>query len=546
MALLRLRSSRAWIAALALLLASCFEQGDLTGTEPRPDATAPRVRLPDDARVLYQGDRVRLRVEGLANRAASAELLALAADGTIAWRSGSVTVTDTATWIPVGALPGRVYSQPGLALSAAMEVSGRRVYATDDSVAVLSRDGAARRPVRFLPGVALASEAGSPQSFALDPTAGRLYFATVGRARIGVVDLLGARELPGRDVPTGPVALRFHRGRLGALASGGTELMVLEGPGTAEARQQFLLPTLSVDIRSPRALADSGAAPGVDTLQAAVRPYAGGLAWACGEPACDIPMALTASGLTRANAGADGAVLRRLSLDGSPAAPILVPRFEPGVLSSDTVASRVRIVASAAAGGDSIVFDEGGRMRCPTVALGTGPFDVSSDGAVLYAALADGIACGDGTRLLRIDGPASGEPRVSAVARRNLVGEDRIGSVLEIRVSPDGEAVLVRGDAAVHVFDAELRLRGTLDVTAAAIAWVEGGGSAEQFAIATEDGVTLYDAARLTPLLRITQGGTRESLLLVWRTGQETVVAAAPPGRDGVVISQIPSTPLNR
>jgi hypothetical protein len=222
---------------------------------------------------------------------------------------------------------------------------------------------------------------------------------------------------------------------------------------------------------------------------------------------------------------------------------VVVPAYEPGVLPSDTVASRVRVFAARRSGADSLVYDRADRVRCPTAALGGAAFDVAAGSpATLYAAVAGDPACGDGTRLMRIDQVASGDPRFSALARRNLLGEDRIGAVSEVRVSPDGQFVLVRARDRVHLFDADLRLRGTLELAGpTAIAWVEGGpATSAYFAVASADGVVLYDTGRRAVVTRFPLGPTREGLLAVWRTGQELVAAAGPLDREGVVTARVP------
>jgi hypothetical protein len=521
-----------------------MDQGELFGPDPEPPEDAPLVRLAAASYVLYEGDEVKVRVEGLDGRAAQAQVLVLDRAREVVWRSGRVAVADTLARVPVTGLPQRLFADTALALSAAVEAGGVRVYAGDDTAAVLAREQAALRPVRFYPGEVVALDAGRPQSFALDAATGRLYFAARDRARIGVIDVAARREVAGVDVPTGPVALRFLGGRLGALIADGTELAVFEAGADLVLRERILLPTLVLDVQTLRAAADSTSPAQVDTLAAVVRPYAAALAWGCADAGCASPVAFTASRLAGADPAEATAVMRRVSVGGDePVAPLVVPGYRPGVLPSDTIASRVRVFATRQSGADSLVYDRADRMRCPTATMGGAAFDVAPGGAaVLYAAVEGELACGDGTRLMRVDQAASGDPRFSALARRNLLGEDRIGAVAEVRVSPDAQMVLVRAEDRVHLFDADLRLRGTLAVEGpTAVAWVEGGPAASlHFAVAAADGVALYDTVRRVVVTRFPLGPTRESLLAVWRSGQQLVAAAGPLDRDGVVTARVP------
>ncbi len=345
-------------------------------------------------------------------------------------------------------------------------------------------------------------------------------------------------------MPTGPVALRFLGGRLGALIADGTELAVFEAGADLVLRERVLLPALHLDVQTLRVAADSASPAQVDTLSAAVRPYAAARAWGCAAAGCATPGAFTASRRAGADAAEATAVMRRVSIGGDvPVAPLVVPGYQPSVLPSDTIASRVRIFAARQSGADSLVYDRADRMRCPTLTLGGAPFDVAPGGtAVLYAAAEGELACGDGTRLMRIDHAASDDPRFSALARRNLLGEDRIGAVAEVRVSPDARMVLVRAEDRVHLFDADLRLRATLEVEGpTAVAWVEGATAASlYFAVASADGVALYDTERRVVVTRFPLGPTREGLLAVWRSGQELVAASGPLDRDGVVTARVP------
>lgn len=535
------RTNRVLCAGLlALAATACMDQGELFGPEPVVSG-GPLLRLGSASYELHSGDLVTLRIEGLEDPSGSVELLALDATREVVWRSPRVTVADTAVQVPVTGVTETLIAGSELVLTASLEAGGVRVYASDDTVAAPTRERAALRPVRFFPGEVVALDAGRPQSFALDPESGRVYFAARDRARIGVLDLAQNREVGGTDVPSGPVSLRFVGGRLGALIADGTELAVFDAGAGLALRERVLLAPLRLEVQTLRVAADSAGPAEVDTLDGVVRPYAGGFAWGCSEASCLTPVAFAGSEL----AGQDGSllsVMRRIATGTARVESLVVPGYQAGLLPTDTIASRVRVFASGHGGVDSLVLDRSDRMRCPTLALGGPAFDVAPAApAILYVAAPAGDACGDGTRLMRVDDAVGDDPRVNAAARRNLLGEDRIGEVLEVRVSPDGQLVLVRSRDRVHLFDVELRLRATIEVAdPSAIAWVEGDGRSDHFAIASPAGVALYDTSRRLLVARVPLGATRENLLVAWRSGPHLVAAMGPRERDGIVTVRLP------
>jgi hypothetical protein len=527
-------------AMLVLVAGACIDQGVLfePGTDSADDA--PRLRLDQASYTLYAGDQVSVRVQGWEpGLDGQAEILVLDIERTVVWRSPQVQVSDTVVSIPVDGFPPALYADDELVLTASMELDAGRIYATDDTSAVVAREDAAVRPVRFFRGDVVALTGGSPLSFALDAAGGRLFFAAGERAQIGVIDLALGRELRSLDVPTGPIALRFFRGSLGALVADGTELVVFDGQADI-VRHRVLLPTLFLEGQTRRAGADGSV--DVDTLSAAVRPYGVGLAWACGDSECSSSVALSSSQVIGEGTDASG-VMRTIFPGGNGPAPLVLPEFQAGVLPADSVASRIRVWAADHTGSDSLVVDYDDRALCAIVGLGSSAFDVMPGGDVLYVAAPGDPPCGDGTRLMRVDYATSASPRLNALARRNLLGEDRIDAVTELRVSPDGEFVLARSDDRVHLLDADLRLRATIPVSApTAIAWVESGvESSGFFAIAAADGVALYDTERRVVVARFPLGPTRDALLAVWRSGDELVAVAAPRGRDGVVAARVPA-----
>lgn len=516
-----------------------MDQEDLFG--PEPVAGAPLVRLTAESYELHAGDRVALKIENLDARRGTAELLVLDAARAVVWRSPAVAVEDTVVHVPVSGFPDAVLALSGLSLTATIEADGKRFYASNDTAAASTREEAAVRPVRFLSGTAVGVDAGRIQSMALDPASGRLYFSAPDRARIGVLDLRSGEELAAVPVPSGPVSLGFFQGRLGALMADGTELGIFDAGGELALRQRVLLPTLRLQVQTLRTPADSTRPAEVDTLSGTVRPYAQGFAWGCSDPGCTAPVVFAASSLVAGETPSTAAsVMRRVAITAD-VEPLLVPRFQPGLLASDTIASRVRTFATGAGGADSLVADRADRLRCPSLALDANAFDVARGAsAVLYVATV-AAGCGEGTRILRIDGAGSEHPQVNALALRNLSGEDRVGDVAEIRVSPDARHVLVRGSDRVHLFDADLRLRGSIDVAGvSSVAWVDGGGEAEWFAVASPLGVALYDTSRRTEVARVSVGSSRNGMLLTWRDGADLFVVVGPRDREGLVAARVP------
>lgn len=524
--------------ALVVVAAACMDQDDLFG--PGEDGP-PRVRLVAAAYELHAGDRVALSIENLRGRRGTAELLVQDTAGAIVWRSATAPVEEAVSQVLVAGIPDSIIGVSGLSLTASVETGGVRVYASDDSAAAMSRGEAAVRPARFLAGEAVGLDAGRIGSLALDAATGRIYFSAPDRARIEVFDVSAGADLGGTAVPSGPVSLRFFGGRLGALMADGTELGVFEGGADLVLRERILLPTLRMEVQTLRAPADSSGPAEVDTLTGTVRPYARAFAWGCLEPSCAASVVLAGSELSAADAGEGAAGIRRVGVAGAAIEPLLVPRFQPGVLPTDTIASRVRVFATASGGADSLVADRSDRMRCPSVALDGRVFDVSrASPTVIYAATA-GSGCGEGTRILRVDNAGGVDPQVSALARRNLLGEDRIGEVAELRVSPDGQFVLVRADDRIHLFDAELRLRATIPLPGvSAVAWVEGQGPSEYFVAASPLGISLYDTSRRVQLASIPVGLSRENLAVGWRSEGHLIVVVGPRDRDGLVIVRVP------
>ena len=161
---------------------------------------------------------------------------------------------------------------------------------------------------------------------------------------------------------------------------------------------------------------------------------------------------------------------------------------------------------------------------------------------MFVATAGTGGSCGEGSKLLRIDDAGAWSPDLSMIAVRNMTGENRISEVRQLVASPDGKRVLARTADAVHVLDADLRLRGTLQVKGAvAVAWVEGTGEdMPLFGIAHAAGVTVYEPVRMTARATLHMGEVNPDLLVMYLAESGEVVAAATPaGRAGIAMARV-------
>lgn len=526
---------------LALLLAAgCVDQGELFGPDRGVEGeAAPRLALAAGSHTLYEGDRVLLRPDRVPAAGAKAELLVLDGSGAVVWRSDPVQVQHDEVAIEVRGLPATLYGAEGLSVTASLiDARGARTFASDDTAAATVLASAARREARFWAGRVTAEEVGAPQSVALDAARGRLFFASADRYSVGAVDLeSGAVEPALLSVSSGPVALSVGAGRLGALTEGGIRLVLWDLASLA-SRGSRIMPPAKLHMVWAKTPPDSAGKQEWESRTFGVRPYAGGLALGCADPTCSVPMGYAPSAAF--GPGAGPGVLRRLPLLGGELSPLVVPEFHY-THPVDTVPARVWTVVPDAAGGDSVAAYTDYGSRCLSLAIGAGVVATSArPGAPLYVAHdAPQEVCGGGTRLMRLDGADTATPRLSSMAQWNQHGENRIGRIHEIRVSPDAAWVLVRGDEWVYLLDAELRLRGRIpEEGPTAIAWVEGRAGAPRFGVAGPGGVSVYEAERMTRVGRMPVGPVRSGRMVLRRDADGVTLAAVPGGRPGIVLAR--------
>lgn len=545
------RRSAAISVALFAVLAGCVERGSLFAPEdPAVLAAAPRpVLSPEYA--LYEGDVVPVRVAPSAASGSLLELIAVRADLSVAWRSTATAISRDTALVNVAAVPMTLFGADSLRLTASViEPSGRRIYAARDTTRGASLAAADFSPVRFFRGQVQAAETGVPQSFALDAVRGVLYFANQNRAEVGIYDIAANRFGSARlGVTTGPVSLSYRGGYLGALVGDGTELLMLDPSDGFGVRARRLLPTIVVEAETPTGQLDSLNRVITDTVRVAARPYARDLELSCGDVGCAEPLAFARSEVVGGGAfGGDqlrGVVRVIRPFGDAGAAPVVAPGFFFG-LPGDTVASQIRaFTGSSRNGSDSLVYERLDGFRCPTLSLGAGLIAASPiPGGPVFAADDDAKPlCGEGTRIVRIDRPSDLRPSLSLVAVRNQLGEDRIGVIRQIEVSPDGQRVLVLADRAVHVLDLDLRLRGTIPLPSpGAAAWVRGVNTTSMhFGVTVGGSVVVFEAERFTEVARLAVGATRPGLLALYRTPTEVVAVAAPTQRPGFVSARTAS-----
>jgi hypothetical protein len=191
-----------------------------------------------------------------------------------------------------------------------------------------------------------------------------------------------------------------------------------------------------------------------------------------------------------------------------------------------------------AAGGRELIQRRDGASMCLATALGDVLVAAGSDGVAYAAAGGSQPVCGPGTGIVRIDAAATPVARLSSLAIHNMLAEDRIGRIADLHLSDDGASLLVLGEESVAVLDTLLRVRGTLPVPGArSVAWLRGSGQ-HRFAVADGDGVSVYDALRLTRIARIPLGPTAGPIVYLARASGTDVIAAVIPG--GFVVAPVP------
>lgn len=517
-------------AALLTVLCGCVRRP--APFDPDDARMGVRVSLPAGAFDVYESDSIPLFVDPAATGAAgSVQALLLDANRTVLWRSEAIPFRGRGpVRLPVTGVPPIVVRGAQLQLTAvATDGSGQRYYATDDTSAVAQLADAATRSGRVWAGRRLvAGDGGTPGDVVLAPELGRAYFPIPSASSVGVVDLAGDGRFVG-TVAAGvrPEFLDYRGGRLVALGAGGGELSVLDASaqGLSAARSQ-LLPALEIELDT--------------TFLGAVRPSGRAVAVGCDGEACQRVFAVVPSGLQTISGSlfhttSDLSVLRIVDVDSKPGGPTLVLPSYTDAVADDTSAAIAVFAASPPQGGRELQQRASNASACLSTALGSGPVAAGRDGVLYVVSPGMGGPCGAGTAIVRIEGAGSVDAVVSVLGIRNIRAEDRIGEIAALRLAADGSALLAMSAGSVSVLDPALRVRGTLTVPGVRnIAW----GGSERFAVATAEGVSIYDAVKLTRIRSIAIGPTSGALLYVRRDADGDLILAGIPG--GFVVTRVP------
>lgn len=526
-------SGFALVVAVLVAAAACVDRPALF--EPEKPGGGVRLTLPPGSLAVYERDTVVLQIDAGEAGGARVQMLLLDSTRTVRWRSAEVPVRGFHVAVPVEDVPPTVERGAELLVTAVLsDDSGSRFYASDDSASVSALARAAVRPVRIYAGRRIRGGAGSyPADLALAPELGWAFFPVPEDGRVGVLELAGEGRVAGYfDVGPRPERVAYRAGVLAVLGAGGGEVSwVRAAAGEAPAVVgRMLLPPLELEL---------------DTLTTvAVRPVGQAIRLACGDPVCASPHALLPSGVQVIDGTvphpAGAGVLRVLRMadpgDGL-TGPIVLPGHNAAVR-GDTMLTAA--VFAPTADGRTRVQARTDASGCLATALGGVHVAASADGVVYAAGAGTQPACGAGTGLVRIEDAATPAARLSTVAVHNSLADDRIGRVLDLQLSDDGTALLVLGDESIAVLDPLLRVQAILPAPGArAIAWRRGGG-AGRFAIADGNGVSVYDAGRLTRIARIPLGPTSGPIVYLSRGAGPGVIAAAIPGGFAVATASDP------
>ncbi|HEX6038592.1 hypothetical protein [Longimicrobium sp.] len=490
--------------------------------------------LPAGELAVYERDTVRIAVEGDLDRDTRAQLLILEARREVLWRSGEAPVREGHAAVPVEGVSPAVERGSQLLLTAVLfDDGGNRVYASDDSAAATLAK-AAVRPVRVYAGRRLLAAGGAtPIDLTGAPERAMAFFPVQADGTVGVLDLSGDGEVRGY-VPAAarPERVAYRGGALAVLGAGGGEVTWLRPDGDQwRTVRRVELPALELEL---------------DTLtSAAVRPTARRLALGCADASCTALYALLPSGVQVLDGTvpdpARAGVLRAISETDSAqrahpgGAWLVLPEYGEAVRGDTSVAATV---FRPAAGGRDLIQRRDGASMCLATALGDVLVAAGSDGVAYAAADGSRPVCGPGTGIVRIDDAATPVARLSSLAIHNMLAEDRIGRIADLQLSDDGASLLVLGEESVAVLDTLLGVRGTLPVPGArSVAWLRGSGQ-HRFAVADGDGVSVYDALRLTRIARIPLGPTAGPMVYLARASGTDVIAAVIPG--GFVVAPVP------
>jgi hypothetical protein len=529
----RLQTRAAGVLAAVLVLATgCVDRPRLF--EP-VDPPAINMALPQGEIQVHERDSVRVAVTGQGT-SLRAQLLLLDSAGSVLWRSALVPVTGGTADVPVEEVPATVERGRTVFMTGVVaDGDGARYYASDDTVAAPRLSDAARRAARIWAGQRVRTADGTtPSDLTVDADRGRAYFPIPSSSAVGVLDLTGAGAILGSlDTGFRPGRVAYRAGVLAVLGESGGELALLR-IGQEPHRESTLLPALELELDT--------------TFLGAVRPTARGLAVGCRDGACTDPLALVPSALQviEGSVGepAAASVLRLVTVGDvdQPGIPALVLPGFASVIRGDTSAAARVYTPRTPDGNRAEVLRRDDASVCLATSIGGGVLAAGAPGvAYVVSPSAGAPVCGPGTGIIRLDGVGTSGVSVSALAIRNTMADDRIAGVTDLQVDDSGVAVIARAADAVLVLDSYLRVRGSVPAPdARAVAWLRGAtGTAERFAVADAEGVTIYDAQRLTVVHRLPLGPTQGPLVFLARANGERVVAA--PTAGGFVVASVPN-----
>jgi hypothetical protein len=538
----------AWAAgALALALAACVDQPDFIGpgTGATVSANAPLLRLTADTLALREGDRLTFPVDTRGAATVQAEILLVDSARSILWRSGVSGQLRDSVVVAFTGLPESVARGRRVFLSGALiDAQGKRFYATRDTIPAVSLDKAALQPTIVYEGRLLNVE-GRVVALAAARDLGKVYFADNTKGTIGVVDLATLSLSGTFAVGAHPDALAYMRGRLGVLSENGVEVAAFDVAAGNRFLGKTLMPPLLAVLTAPVGKPDADGNQQYEGYRYRIRPYAKNLALVCaGGAGCPSVAAFGSSEMFDPDEGSFGTGLRELAFAGRTAPPFFAaPRFNLATIAKDSFPATYQLLdASIPVGRDSLVYQAADIGRCGMlntggVAIAGSPY---ADGSVYVGLDGKATDCKLPVPLVRVDNPDDPMPTVSALAFRNLLGEDRIKETRALDVSEDGSRVLVLDRDQVHILDDALRVRAFLAVPGVqAAAWLRENGLVSRFAVVTEDAVEIYGTVDLVRQGRIVLGKLA-GLAAFARVNGETVVVVVPRDAKGVLVARIP------
>jgi hypothetical protein len=500
-----------------------------TGPEgPGQPAITPRIGFAGSANAfrLYERDRVSIHLLNRAARERPVKLHLVSKEFDLLWTSAPATETDADSIVfALSDLTDLVpRGQPLLLTASVQDTTETWYFATDGSEAGTLVEKAAVRPALLLDGKVITVGHGAVRAVALAVDQGRVFYANTQRGQIGALKLTTAElEKDLADVGSSPNALAYRSGTLAALVGGGAELSVLKTSGGAlEELNRKLLPPFFLRVVQEDGVEeiDDGngnmiIVPKFLVSDIPAQPYARNLSLGCVPAPGGACSTVTAYGASGIGSSEGRGIMRRIPITVNSGSPAVVPIFKWPVAQylpepvQDTIPVLIDLISGTPPAGDAdTLFTQLEAARCITLQLGAGPVVASPlpKGPVFAAAATADPLCGDGTRVVRIDDPDTDTPELNDQAVRNLLGEDRIGPISEMKISGDGKSLLLLGEGVVYRLDEMLRVRGRLDhENALAISWLEEKSSASdaRFAVADPEGVTIYESERLTPVGRL-------------------------------------------